>query len=104
MRELLKSPTPENFEAVNEKLTGLIAALQSFIANPSAIKSSEAKDAAFLSRLPSEMARIRLLLQSPVKFLQELTLFRVKKFGSYDRQGQVKGLDQEASTRTLTHL
>ena len=105
LKELLKSPTPENFEAANQKLTSLGAALQSFVSEPSAIQMRNAGDTAFLLRLPSEMAHIGLLLQAPINYLEGLTVFRAQKFGSYNREGQMKGLfGQETSARMITHL
>jgi hypothetical protein len=104
LRELLKNPTPENFETVNQKLGGLVAALQSFIAEPPTKQIPNSRAIVFLSRLPSEMAHVRVLLQAPVRFLEGLALFRAQKFGSYNSQGQLRGLEQETSARTLTHL
>jgi hypothetical protein len=104
LKELLKTPTPENFEVANEKLSGLSIALQSFLSGLSAKEVGSAGDIAFLSRLPSEMAHVRLLFNAPVKYLEGLAIFRTQKFGSYNRQGEVKGLGQETSARTITHL
>ena len=104
LKELLKTPTPENFEAVTEKLAEVASALQSLIAAPSSIAKRNAKDTAFLTRLPSEMAHIHVLLKAPINYLEGLASYRVQKFGSYDRQGQMKGLGQESSSRTITQL
>jgi hypothetical protein len=103
IRELLKSPTPENFEAANQKLGSVAAALEGIIAEPSAIKMRTASDIAFLFRLSSEMECVRLLLEAPIKLLEGLSHFRTQRFGSYNSQGQVKGFDLQNS-QTLTHL
>lgn len=104
LKELLKTPTPENFEAANQNLSGLVSALQSLVAEPSAIAMRNARDKAFLIRLPSEMAHIGVLLQAPITYLQGLALYRAQKFGSYNCQGQMKGLGQETSASTIAHL
>jgi hypothetical protein len=104
LKELLRTPTPENFEAANQKLAGLVSALQSFAAEPSAIAMRNAGDTAFLFRLSSDMAHIRVLLEAPIKYLEGLTFYRAQKFGSYNREGQMKGLGQQTSARTITHL
>ena len=102
--ELLKDPTPESFEAVNQELAGLATALQAVLAEPSAKEKWSMKDSEFLSRLPAEMAHVRLLLQAPINFLEGLALFRTQKFGSYNRQGQMEGIGLETLARTSTHL
>jgi hypothetical protein len=103
IRELLKSPTPENFEAVNQKLGCVAAALEGMITEPSIIKTRSASDTVFLSKLSSEMECVRLLLETPIKLLEGLSHFRMQRFGSYNAQGQVKGFDLQTS-QTLTHL
>jgi hypothetical protein len=101
LKELLRTPTPENFEAANQKLAGLLTHLQSSVSEPSVIHQRET---VFLTRLPSEMAHIQALFQAPVNYLEGLAVFRAQKFGSYNRDGQIKGLGQENSARTITHL
>jgi hypothetical protein len=104
LKELLKVPTPENFEAAHQKLTGVFHALQRFESEPSAVQNLTASDTAFLSRLPSEMTQVLGLFKGPVDFLQGLALFRIQQFGSYSRDGELRGLSQESSTHTITHL
>lgn len=104
LKELLKVPTPENFETANQKLTGIFQALQRFECEASALQNPTAEDTAFLSRLPSEMTQVLELFKGPVDFLQGLALFRVHKFGSYSRDGELRGLSQESSSHTITHL
>jgi hypothetical protein len=99
LQELLKNPTPENVEASIQKLAALLACLQEFAAEPQLREKRTAGDLSFLTRLPSEM---RAVLQ--VDYLQGLALFRAQMFGSYNREGLIKGLGQESSARTITHL
>jgi hypothetical protein len=104
LKELLKTPTPENFETANLKLASVLTALQSFASESSAMEKPSTRDTAFLSRLSSEMAQVLRLFKGPVDYLQGLTLFRAQRFGSYNRVGELKGLGHEGSSRTITHL
>lgn len=104
LKELLKTPTPENFETANQKLASVFMALQSFASEPLAIDKRSARDIAFLSRLPSEMAHVLRLFKGPIDYLQGLALFRAQRFGSYNRDGELKGLGQDSCSRTITHL
>lgn len=104
LKELLKVPTPANFEAANQKLTGVFHALQRLESEPSAVQNLTANDTAFLSRLPSEMTEVLSLFKGPVDFLQGLALFRIRSFGSYSRDGQMRGLSQESGSHTIAHL
>jgi hypothetical protein len=104
LKELLKTPTPENFEAANQKLAGVFMALQSAASEPSTLEKRSVGDLAFLSRLSSEMAQVLRLFRGPVDYLEGLLIFRAQKFGSYNRDGQLKSLSQESCSRTITHL
>jgi hypothetical protein len=104
LQELLKNPTPENVEASIQKLAALLACLQEFAAEPQLREKRTAGDLSFLTRLPSEMRAVLQLFKGPVDYLQGLALFRAQMFGSYNREGLIKGLGQESSARTITHL
>ncbi len=104
LKELLKTPTPGNFEAANQKLTHLSTALQTLVSEPTMLNNGNAGDIALLSRLPGEMAHIHQLFQAPVKYLHGLALFRVQKFGAYNCQGQMNSLGQGSLARTITQL
>lgn len=104
LKELLKTPIPENFEAANKKLGRVMAALQSLASEPRCLEMRSHPDAAFLSRLPSDMAEILALYRAPVDYLEGLARFRAQKFGAYTCRGEMKGLGQESSARTITHL
>lgn len=104
VKDLLKTPTPENFEEVGQQLTALLSALQTFLSASSTKELQNPQNTSFLRRLPSELAHIRVLLQAPVSFLEGLAVFRIQKFGSYNCQGEMRGLGQENSARTITHL
>ena len=103
LRELLKNPTPENFEAVNQKLGDLAAALESVVQSNS-VEKATAGDLAFLSRFPSEMAHVSRLLRAPVCFLEGLQLFRAQKFGSYDCLGRLRSFEAGSAAGTVTDL
>ncbi len=104
LKELLKVPTPENFEAANHKLGVVFHVLRDFAAELFAAPNVTPKDTAFLSRLPSELAQVQKLFQGPVDFLQGLAWFRAEKFGSYTREGELKSLVQGSDSRILAHL
>jgi pantoate kinase len=104
LKQLLKTPTPENFEVASQQLSTLASSLQAFLSEATADKLREPRTVAFFRRLPSEMTHIHLLLETPVKFLEELASFRIQQFGSYDREGQMKGLGQECLAHTITQL
>jgi hypothetical protein len=104
LQELLKNPTPENVEAANERLAALLTALQAFAAEPQVREKRTPGELSFLTRLPSEMRAVLQLFKGPVDYLQGLALFRAQMFGSYNREGLIKGLGQESSARTITHL
>jgi hypothetical protein len=103
LRDLLKTPTPENFEIVTLKLGDLAAALQSF-AQADATEKASSVDRAFLLRLPFEMAHVNRLLGAPVSLLEGLRVFRAQKFGSYDCLGQLRGFEPGIAARTVTDL
>ena len=104
IRELALHPSPVNFELISAKLQLLAGFLSHTKASqdPGLLADKNAQE--FFSRLPAEMARLRLLMQAPLNFYAGLTAIRAKHFGSYERTGSLRSLEPKPSGKTIMHL
>ena len=105
IRELVKTPTSENFQAANAKLESLASSLsQIYAARDTAALLSTPGIRDFLRSLPSEMARIRTLMEAPSSFYKALDNLRAVHFGAYERSGSMRSLETRPLARTVVHL
>lgn len=104
IRRLLRTPTAENAAAVNRKLESVASFLTSVKTSMEAGQSCDLSLQKFLTRLPSEMSAISLLLKGPSEFFRRLNVLRASKFGSYEHTGALKSFEFETSSKTLIHL
>jgi len=104
IRKLLRTPTPENVEAVNRKLESVASFLGSVKASMDAGQSCDSSLQKFLRRLPSEMSAINVLMKEPSAFFRRLNAQRASKFGSYEHTGTLKSFEFETGSKTLIHL
>jgi hypothetical protein len=104
IRQLALTPTPANFQAIQSKLEGLAALLSQAIANRAVLPSDTAQLRKFLTQLPVEMGRLRVLMHAPAYFYQQLETIRAGHFGSYERSGALRTLDSKPLARTVMHL
>lgn len=93
IRALLKVPTPDNFQSATQKLESLVLFLTSAQALLAEKQNCDPALAAFLRRLPAEMARIKILLEAPLTFFRGLKELRAQKFGSYDSSGNLRDFE-----------
>jgi hypothetical protein len=103
-RELALDPTPANYQDINVKLQSLAAYLAQCIASPDSNWLAEQRTQQFLRRLPSEMARLRLLMEAPLQFYAGLAAIHAQHFGAYERSGAVRCLESKPSGKTVVHL
>lgn len=104
IRNLLRTPTPENIALVNQKLELLASYLTSVKNGLSDGKTCDSKSRKILACLPTELSAIRVLLQGPVEFFRSLNALRAAKFGSYERTGTLRKFELEVRGKTLVHL
>ncbi|MDQ2840769.1 MAG: hypothetical protein M3Y72_06970 [Acidobacteriota bacterium] len=104
IRKLLRTPTPENVEAVNRKLESVVSFLASVKTSMDAGQSCDSNLQKFLTRLPSEMSAINVLMKEPSAFFRGLNAQRASKFGSYEHTGALKSFEIETSSKTLIHM
>jgi len=103
VRRLLRTPTPDTFPVLNQKLEFLVSFLTSVHTAAVAGKSCDARTRSFLSGISGDLPAIRLLLEGPAKLFEGLNAFRAESFGSYQRTGSIQGFELQ-SGRTLMHL
>jgi hypothetical protein len=104
IRALLNAPTPENFQAAQNKLeylAGLIASVKDELCSG---RPCERRVWEFLRRLPGEMQRIRTLMQTPIEFYRSLDSLWATQSESYDVSGNVRGLASQVGPKTLLQL
>ena len=104
IRELVKTPTPENFQAANSKLESIAASLNGLSAESCRKVLSQPDTREFLRRLPAEMDRLRVLMEAPSIFYQGLENLRAAHFGAYERSGNLRSLETRSLARTVVHL
>src|SRR5579885_3198043 len=104
IRQLALTPTPANFQAIQSKLECLAGLLSQAIANQAVLPSDTAQLRKFLTQLPAEMGRLRVLMQTPAHFYQQLETIRAVHFGSYERSGTLRTLGAKPLSRTVMHL
>ena len=104
IRSLLRDPTPENVELVNQKLELLASFLTSVKNSLSEGQSCDSTVQKFLARMPLEMSAVRVLLQGPLEFFRGVNALRAAKFGSYERTGALRNFQPDLSSKTLIHL
>jgi hypothetical protein len=101
IRRLLADPTPENYERVTGKLENIVVLLERLTQHAD---GPDGKQRALLSGLPAEMAMIRRLMETPLRFYQCLQALRAAHFGAYERSGTIRSLEPQLSSTTLIHL
>lgn len=104
IRELALDPKTANFEQIPAKLQELTILLSEAIASRDATLLADEKAQQFFRRLPGEMARLRLLIQGPLRFYAGLAALRAKHFGSYERTGGFRSLEPKPCGSTVMHL
>jgi hypothetical protein len=104
IRKLLLKPTPENFEAANRKLESVASFLNSVKSTIDGGQPFDSNLQKFLTRLPSEVSAIKILMKEPLEFFRRLNCQRASKFGSYERTGALKRFEFETGSKTLIHL
>ena len=103
-RELALDPTPANYQEINLKLQSLTGYLGECIGSPEAEWLTQQRTQQFLRRLPSEMARLRVLMQTPLQFYAGLAALHAQHFGAYERSGAIRCLESKPSGKTVVHL
>ena len=104
VRELLNAPTPENYQAAQEKLESVAARIASIKDILCSGRPCERRVWDFLRHVPAEMQRIRMLLQTPIEFYRGLDSLWTIQSESYDVSGNVKGLASQVGPRTVVQL
>jgi hypothetical protein len=103
-RQLALDPVPENYQEINGKLQFLADYLAQRIASPDREWLAEQSTQQLVRRLPSEMARLRDLMQAPLQFYAGLAFIHAQHFGSYERSGALRCLQPKPSGETVVHL
>ena len=98
IKQLLLSPTPENYEAATQKLDVLAVSLHSLTSIYPAGEKFDEPTRSFLSRLPDEIKRVQRLFEGPLEFHRGLNAERVSQLGAYDQYGDVKIIGSQASS------
>ena len=105
MQRWALDPTPATYQSIQAQLECFAASLSRILANPEALNCSDAASLrVYLKQLPGELARLRVLMRSPLDFYQGLQHLRAAHFGSYQRSGELLSLEPKPFSRTILHL